>query len=52
MLPPPPREFGHGPQIPVRNPETHMDLPALHLRPHGSRSHAPGLEQVSMQELR
>lgn len=48
----PPREFGHGPQIPVRNSHAYLDVPALRICSHGGRSHASGLKQVSMQELR
>ena len=44
-------EFGHGAKIPIRHPDAHLDLSALRVRPHSSRSHAAGLEQVSMQEL-
>jgi hypothetical protein len=41
-----------GSQIPKRNPDTYPDLSTLRVRPHSSRSHAAGLEQVSVQELR
>ena len=46
------RELGHGSEISIQHPETDVDLSALRFRPHASRSHAPGLEQVSMQGLR
>src|ERR1035441_10120033 len=51
MLLAPPREFGHGPQIPLRNPGAYLDVSVLRLRPHAGRFHATGREQVSMQEL-
>src|SRR5271157_3689829 len=46
------RELGRGSEISIQHPETDVDLSALRFRPHASRSHAPGLEQVSMQGLR
>jgi hypothetical protein len=45
------QNWKNGTQISIRHPEADMDLPALRVRPHGSRSPAPGLEQISMQKL-